>query len=256
MIIDVHGHIGAFADRSIVSERLIEFVESGCVDRVLISNLDAASHGDGAQDIHEADANLACLDLHRTQPKLLPVYWVRVGRFDSDVHAYAGALDSEPFLAALFAPHRNGFGTDDPELTPYLAVLGDAKKPAIFLTDADEPARPTAVYTLAKRYPHIAFLLSGVSSGPAWREALDCIERSVLRRDARLYLESSNASADEMVEAIQVVGDDHLLFGSDAVTTDQHTESCKRLLSELREKTDRKVFQRVTSENACRLFGI
>ncbi|HMQ17144.1 MAG TPA: hypothetical protein PKC49_14335, partial [Phycisphaerae bacterium] len=145
MRIDVHRHIGELPGRPTPTEAdLAAYAKAAGVERLLVSNLDAA--GNGGADIEEADANHAVLERCRGDAHLAPLYWCRPGRSDSHACALAGALALEPFAGAVFAPGMNGMSPDDRVMEPYLTALERAGRPAFFLTSREPPGRPQPVY--------------------------------------------------------------------------------------------------------------
>lgn len=237
-------------------EQLGAYLDAAGVGSVLFANLDAASHGDQPQDVEEQDANLAVLRAHGQDPRLLPAYWVRVGRFDSNVHAFAGALDAEAFAAAFFAPVLNGYDLDSDLLGPYLSVLSRNHRPAVFLLSDDDRTDPTSLYRLAQRHPSVAVVFCCDGRSARMRDAVDAAERAVRRGDARLYWAISHATADDVIDAVRQLGDDHVLFASDAVGTADHAADVRAQLDELEAGLSADEFNKVTYGNAQRLLRL
>ena len=107
MIIDVHGHVGGLDARVFSLDQMARYLDACAVERVLVSSLDAVSHHPGARNLEETAANTSCLDACRQDGRLVPLYWVRLGHVDSNVHAFAGAIDIEPFAGAVSFPHED-----------------------------------------------------------------------------------------------------------------------------------------------------
>lgn len=255
-MIDAHGHIGRFDERNVEPAQLVRYLTAAKIDMVLTANLAAASRGPGACDLDEPDANYAALAAHRAAARLVPLYWVRPGRFDSNLHAFAGALDTEPFAGAFFAPALNGYAADGAVLGPYLAVLARLRKPAVVLTDASDAARPLRVYRLAQRHPGVPVVLTTHQRDVHVPEAFDCVMRSLRRRDARLFVCSAYATRDEIAGAARAAGEDHLLFGSDAPRGAEHARQVQADLSALRQTLSPTAFRKLTRDNAARIFHL
>lgn len=257
MIIDVHGHIGRLAERDFSLPEMKRYLNTCGVQHVLVSNLDAASHHPAAGNVEEAPANLASLHMRREDARFVPLYWVRLGQFDSNLRAFAGALDVEPFAGAAFAPLLNGFAADDPRLDAYLSVLAKIKKAAVFHSARDDAGRPERVHTLARRHPRVPVVLCDAGGDTHWNEALDVVGRAWERQDARLYLCSGRASAEDVLAAVNVIGDEAVVFGSDATCFGaNHTDRCQTFLEQLQESLQQKAFAKVTGENATTLFRL
>lgn len=255
MRIDVHAHIGQLPQRPAVSaEDLHAYVEFCGLERLAISNLDAAAnHGD--QD--EADANYAVLQLCQADKRLVPLYWVRPGRSDSHPYAMAGAIETDGFAGAVFAPALNGFSPEDRLLEPYLNALEKLGRPAFFLTAKEDPARPHAVYVAARRHPTIPFIMCNASTDTHWHEALELMRRVRQQQDAQLYVTTSQASADDVRATITAIGAEHLLLGTDALRFGpQHGARVMRLLSGLEQTISPDAFERITFGNARRALHL
>jgi predicted TIM-barrel fold metal-dependent hydrolase len=258
MLIDIHGHIGQTTPGTQPPPRVTTYAGVCGIHHVLVSNRDAAARPAGAGDWNETDANAACLDACQTHRYLLPLYWVRPGRVDSNVQAFAGAMDTAPFLGAVFAPTANGFDAADPQLKPYLAILTLKGRPALFCVGPDANSAPARIYEQARRYPNLPVVLCGCGATPAQRaEAIDVARHSQQRKDADLYLDTSHADIKEVRSAVLAIGSDRVLFGTNAVTQgDAHVPRTIALLDELRQNLPGEAFRQITGENAARLFGI
>jgi predicted TIM-barrel fold metal-dependent hydrolase len=258
MLIDIHAHTGLTSPGAASPASLAEYAQACHLDRVLISNRDAAVEPHEAANLDEADANLACLQACRDHPKLAALYWVRPGQVDSNVRAITGALKTAPFVGALFSPAAAAFDAADPILTPYLDALARTGRPAVFCVTADERAGPAKVYELARHQPGVPVVLCLCSDGASQRAAaVDVVGHARRRADANLYLDTSHVSASEIAAAIRVLGSECVLFGSDALSGGQrHATQVAALFDQMRNDLSPLDFQNVTGENAARLFGI
>jgi predicted TIM-barrel fold metal-dependent hydrolase len=257
MLIDVHGHIGALGGRVFSIEWMRSYVELCGVQRVLVSNLDGAAVGDRPRDVDELDANVACLEVCRAHSFLAPVYWVRPGRLDSNIHAFAGALESEPFVGAFFSPPFNRFEADDTRLDPYLAALAKLGKPALVQVGVDDATRPERIHALGRRHPRTSIVLCNVAGNVHWKEALDVTARAKARDEARLLLETADATAADVVEAVQAAGADRVVYGSDATRlSERHGPRCREVLASLREALPPEERARVLGGTAGELFRL
>lgn len=254
MIIDVHGHVGWLGKREGKTAHFKMYLDACGVERLMVSNLSAAGSFGGG-NVEETPANVECLTLCREDSRLVPLYWVRVGHADSHLHAFAGALEVEPFAGAVFAPTYNGFAAGDTRLDPYMAVLGKLKKPAVFLTAPQENGKPAEVYELAKRHPSVSFVLCGAGGEDQWSEAVDVVRRAHERTSARLYLCTGRAEVDDIISTAGALGTERMLFGSDATYLGQrHGEHFRTMLGALREALSAEDYAAIVGGNALRTF--
>ena len=258
MLIDIHAHFGQRSADAVPAPRLATYAGVSGVDFLLVSNRDAATEPAGAANLDETDANVACLEACQRQPRLIPLYWVRPGRADSSVYAFTGALASEPFAAALFAPAAGGFDAGDEVLDDYLSVLASIGRPAVFCVSDDERAAPGKVYEAARRHAALSVVLCPCGAGEARRrECVEVVRRAQQRGDAGVYVDTSHAGAAEVRAAVEAVGAERVLYGTNALAFgDSHVPRHIALLDELRGLLPGGQFQQVTAGNAMQLFRL
>lgn len=258
MLIDVHAHIAPSTPGGVTARNVVRYASMLDLDFVLIANRDGASEPSGAADLDEADVNGAALVAGRTLSRMAPLYWVRPGRLDSDPHAFRGALETEPFVGAAFSPAENGFDAAASVLDPYLEILRVTGRAALFCVRADARASAGQVYELARRHPTVPVVMCICGAGETQRAgALDALQQAVKRKDADLYLDTSHAEVAAIVGTIRSVGADRVVFGTDALSYGEaHSPRHIALLDALRGALPRQDYQRVTGENAARLFRL
>lgn len=255
MRIDTHCSIGRYGDRRFTTDELSTYLDQTGFDLAFVANLDAASRPAGAPDLDEVDANEACLAACRRDERLRPLYWVRPGRRDSNVYAMAGALATEDFAGAIFSPARNEFAADAVMLDPYLQMLSRLGVPAVFCTNREDRSSSARMYTVARRHPRVAIVLSGIASDVHFRDAMEIAQRARERNDARIYLNASHAGTEEIVRLVKTVSADRILFASDW----PHTRSDRALRAgqiaeELQVLLPPETCKRILSGNALHLF--
>jgi predicted TIM-barrel fold metal-dependent hydrolase len=258
MLIDIHGHFGHKTPGAATPARLATYAGAAGVDLLLISNRDAAALPTGAPDLDEADANAVTLDACRTQPRLVPLYWVRPGRVDSHPTVLAGALALDPFAGALFAPAANNYEVTASLLEPYMAALAARGCPAVFCVSNSPGAAPNRIYDLARRYTTVPCVLCHCDATDAIRAAsLDVARHARQHGTADLYLDTSHATADWTRGAVRALGGDRVLYGTNALSYgDAHMPRHIVLLEELRKSLSAMHFRQVTVDNAVRLFKL
>lgn len=254
IVVDIHGCIS----RATPPARLNTYARLCGIHTVFTANRDAASEPAGAGDVDEVDANQACLQACETHPHLTPLYWVRPGRPDSNALAFAGAMESAPFIGALFSPTENDFEADDALLEPYLAALARLNYPALFCYTDDARSAPSRVYEQARRHPDVTFVLcAGETSTEQRTAAREAVRQAIEREDADLLLSTAHATEREITIAGRTLGPERVLFGTDALAYgDSHVPRHIALLDELQRDLQQGTFQQVASANAARVFGL
>lgn len=254
MLIDVHAHFGRLGKREYSEEALKRYAAECQLDRVLVSNISAADADAGGVGTEEPDANLATLRLAQETPAVAPVYWLRPGHLDHSLYALAGALDSEPFAGVFLAPLLNNFTWSAELLTDELRVLEQAQRPVLASCGRRNGAKPSDLHALAARHPGLAFVFC-CGTDVHWADYIDCIRRAKDRNDARLYLSTAHATVEEVVNAVRLLGAEHVLFGTDAaVHGAEHGGRIAQLLTDLRDALAGSDYSRITGENAEQLF--
>lgn len=258
MLVDVHAHIGNLSADAARPARVALYAGTCGLDAVLVSNRDAAAEPRGAANRDEADANAECLSMCRAQPRLVPLYWVRVGQFDSHPDTMTGALATELFAGVVFAPSANRYEIDHAALAPYLAAIERSGRPALFCITDHPGGAANRVLDLATQYPRVPIVLCCCGGSPEGRAAiLDAAGQARKRKTADLYVDTSQADADGIRTAIQTLGADRVLFGTDALRHgDAHIPRTIALLDELRKTVPASDFELVAGGNAARLFGL
>lgn len=255
MLIDAQGHIGRLGQVQYAPEDLRAYVQACRVDRVLVSNVSAAAEAAGGENLDETDANVAALKLAAENAAFAPLYWLRPGRPDHNLHAFAGALHTEPFVGVVMAPILNDFPLCDEAIGEEMKVLGQMHRPVLVYCGRRTSVRAADVYAFAARHGEVPFVLYRPPDERNWLEYIDGVRRARDREDARLYLSTAHATVEEIVRAAEAVGADRLLFGSDAPHAGAaHGERVASLLDELRTALPEDNFRDITGQNAFSLF--
>ncbi len=256
MRIDVHGHIGTCESHSSDLQHVTAYLDTCAVQRLLVSNLDAAG-GAAAHCTDETAANLATLEACRQDRRLLPVYWVRLGQEDSKIQAFAGAFEVEPFVAAFFSPPRDEYAADDARLDPHLSVLAKLRRAAFIEVGPKPPHDVEHVYTLARRHPGLPIVLCGAGGQPHWDEVVETVARSRDKQEVRLYLATDSAAAADIAAAFERLGRGRLMFGSDAARLGaEHGPRFRELLSRLPKLLGDEGFADLAGNAAQRVFPL
>jgi predicted TIM-barrel fold metal-dependent hydrolase len=255
MLIDAHVHLGRLGNRSHTAGDLKHYLDEIRAARAIVSNLDAAA-GPGARDLDEMDANVACIEAARSDPRLAPLYWIRPGRADSNVYAFAGALDTESLVGAVLAPLWNDYLADDARLDRRIATLAKIDKPAFVLTGRENPCLPERAYNLARRHSRVTFILC-CTTHAAWNDALEFVRQSIERGDARLSLTTSHATVDDVIAAVRAVGAERVLFGSDGLYfAREHSKHVRKTLDALAAGLPEDAYKKVIGGTAATLLGL
>ena len=257
MVIDIHAYAETLPEHRPDSAAATAFAQTCGLDMVMVTS--AAAVATDGPPTDETAANVGTLSLCGESPYLCPLYWAHPGHLDSHVHAFGGAMESEPFAGAAFTPH---FDAADPDgdlgrYGPYVAVLGNLGLPALFDVGTDAVFTIERVLALARRHPRVAFILCGAGRDHTWAGAVHEVHKVVRRGDARVLLDTAHARIDGIVDALSQIGPDHLVFGTGNTLPDEkQAQRCRARLDELSSRLASDVYTKLTSGNAQRLFRL
>lgn len=255
-MIDLRVHFGRVGRCNVTADWLTHYQSACGLEQICVAHAGAATHEAGGENLDEAVANSALVSLARDHSSWRPLYWLRPGRLDSNVHAFAGAVQSEAFVGVVLAPHLTDFELDERLLSPYLAVAALRRLPVLVLVGRTETSRPSRVAALARRFPNAPFVLCSAGGGASWSEAVDCVQRIQQRQDARLGLDTAGASQAEVQQAVAAVGPHSVYFASEAASdAESHIARAALLIKEIRAALGPADADCVLGANAARLLA-
>ena len=143
------------------------------------------------------------------QAGLFPLVWIRPGetsRAEVEERLAAGAVGLK------LHPTVDDYPADDRDLDPFLEIAAEAGCP-VACHSAPGDADPDHIRRLAERFPDVPIILYHTYLGP-----LEGRRRAAqhVREQPNLYLETSWCQWRTVLRLIEEVGDDRVLFGSDA----------------------------------------
>jgi predicted TIM-barrel fold metal-dependent hydrolase len=192
--------------------------------------------------------------------RLSPLVWVRPG--DTEQAEVRDRL-AAGYVGLKLHPTVDDYRADDHELDPYLEIAAEVGCPAACHSAPGE-ADPDHIRRLAERFPTVPIILYHTYLGPSEgrRRAAQHV-----REQPNLYLETSWCGWREVLQLVEEVGPERIMFGSDASVDGEHhycrhppnveghetyNEGLIPLVRELGPGAARKVL----GDNARRLFGL
>lgn len=263
-VIDAHAHIGSFAGYDLSTPTLLRNIESFGVERALISNIDGSNLPGVTKNLSEKTANEITIKVVKEHPKILRgILWTRPA--DGDPELIESLLnnsedtDGKPIFVALkFHPEFNQVFADNEKLDPYMEICDRHKIPAVFhCGGARSYSSPERIYTLAKRYPHVATVLYHMGFGTDHTAAIKVAKEAKDKGDALIYLETAQAAPGGVLDAINQLGSTYVLFGTDATYFGtQHYQQYQPQIDMLKKHLSKDDLDNVLHKNAERLFHI
>jgi len=265
-IIDIHAHIGSFKGYDLSTPTLLDNIHRYGIRLALISNIDGAELPGTTLNLDEIEANQATVEHVRQYPnQLRGLVWTRpedgapekVEPFLRD--SISTGPDRRVFVGMKFHPDMNNFPADDPRVDGYLLLCEKYGIPAVFHSGSDDAANaaPQKIYAAARRHPTVPIILYHMGFLGPHGSAIATVKAALTKKDAQLYLETSQADPAEVLRAIKKLGSARVLFGTDATYYGkQHYQQYEAMLSRLKNDLSAEDFAKVVRKNAEKLFNL
>ena len=146
----------------------------------------------------------------------------------------------------ILHPQLQGFLLVDRLADPVVALAGELGLPVYVHTGTPVAALPLQLTALARRHPHLVFVMGQMGHTDFW---IDAIPAALGSRN--VYAEISYKQPHVIEDAVAALGAERVLFGSDAPRNDLGLEVQKFLAADLDERARRLV----GGENLLRLLG-
>lgn len=271
-VVDVHAHLGSFGSFDLRIETLLGYLDRSGVRLALVSNLDGSS-ASPTQRLGASAANQVTLEtVRRHSARLRGLLWANpteatVAELERFVAATVdgSAAGERAFVGLKLHPDFDRFLADDRRVDPFLDLCRRHQLVAVFHAGPPGSASaPERIAAAARRHPTVPVVLYHMGadgfdggSGDGQKAAIAVVEKSLAARDANLYLETSQTAAQWIVEAVRRVGEDRVLFGTDATYYGTaHFETYAPVVSRLRRELSPSALAAVMGGNARRLFRL
>ncbi|TVP57082.1 MAG: hypothetical protein EA351_06445 [Gemmatimonadales bacterium] len=267
--IDVHAHIGHFEGYDLSETTLRSEIDRGEIALALISNIDGAAVEGKTRDLPESVANQATAEAVLDRPdRFRGLLWGRPGSGTPESlepfralrvpSGQAGEWGSRVFVGLKLHPEMNHFEIDAPAVDPYMELAGRAGFPVVVHSDGQlDRASPERIVALARRHPGVPVVLYHTAFGGPYRAAIDLVAEALAERQADLYLETAQLPPEHAIEAVERVGAERVLFGTDACYFGVgHYARYQPLVEALEAHCGADDLDAVFRGNALRIFGL
>ena len=240
---------------------LLDNLDRFGIQLALVSNIDGANLPGTTGNLDEIASNQATADSVLKYPNLLRgLLWTRpnqpvaVGDFERFLTdpQFEGV-----FVGLKFHPAMNQFPADSQIVDPYLELCARHGLAAVFHSDPGGIASPERIYAVARRHPAVPVVLYHMGFFGPHLGAIEVVKESVREADASLYLGTAQADPDAVLSAVQELGSERVLFGSDATFFGtRHYQTYEAMMDTLEQSLTPEDFRNVVRDNAVRVFRL
>lgn len=269
--IDCHAHLGGRNQGVICDDVLLSELERAGVSLALVSSI-----GEGEQDRKDPPweapvVNRSAAHAVRRHPdRLRALLWAQPGV--STPHELEGFLDGRLtleeasgwtdriFVGIELHPDPETCPADDERMDPFMELARGHELPVVLHRDhALDDGFFLGVQALASRHPSLPIVLyhAGTAAGRCRGPGVDVVASALGSGTADLYLETSQAPVETVLDALRCVGPGRVLFGTDAVCFGAgHYEHYRALGAALAGTLDGGDLTHVMARNARDLFRL
>lgn len=255
-LIDIHAHIGQFPGYNLSLENLLTNLHSNNVEYALISNIDGAAVP-GASDKDEKTINEETARVCSEHRELKPIAWAKPGAKGASAELIEPFLRDKGFLGIKFHPDFNNFQANSPVVVPYMELCKKYGVPALFHCGRSTNSSAKVIYDIARKYPTVPVILMHMGFGTNHDEAIEIARKAKENGDALIYLETSQTDMASIQVALEQVGADRIVFGSDATYFGKnHYDFYIKVVDAVKFSVPPADFRKVIRGNALKLFKI
>ena len=217
-IIDAHAHIASWPNVPACASNLLEGMARHGVEKVLVSHADCTSfpgeHEAQVTPLTASEGLRQVLDLCKAHPgKIYAAAWFtplreetpsdELIRLIKENLTYVKALKLHPFCERIAA--------DDPRLEPYYDLAREFDLPILVHTAVDPDSAIYHLVNAAKNHPDLRFVAAHLELCSDHRFAIDNVADM-----PNIYADTAWVDIESARVAIERMGEDRLLFGTDA----------------------------------------
>ncbi|WP_283229980.1 amidohydrolase family protein [Fusibacillus kribbianus] len=249
-VLDADTHMSPYKnfDGSIGAEQWEKIMEAAGIDKALVWLLPQ-----GVEDVSESNAYI--YEASRVNSRMVPFGWANIGEGVEKAKEDARkCLEEYGFCGVKLNGAQNEYYIDSPEAMEVIDVIARLGGMLAFHIGADYPefTDPRRAAAAASRYPEMPILM--VHMGGAGEPDVSDRVIETAKDYSNMYLIGSAIGVDKVKRAIDLLGADRVLFGSD--TPFYNVEKVKAAYLEMLSAYGEETTEKVMGLNAKRLFGL
>ncbi|MCX6081334.1 MAG: amidohydrolase family protein [Chloroflexi bacterium] len=240
LVVDCHCHVGEGHDYQQTIDQQLREMDNFGIDRAIICPVDRCIA------VENREGNDFVLAAARAYPDRFYAFATANPWFGAKALAELRRALSEGARGIKLHPSLQGFLLCDDLVYPLLELAGEQNVPVFFHTGTPAFAQPMHVAELALRFPQVNLIMGHMGSTDFWIDAVPSAQLA-----PNIFLDTSWSLPNKVHRAIQGVGVERVLFGTDSPLSSYELEmGCRKatILSELDQSL-------VMGGNMLRLLG-
>ena len=268
MIIDTHMHSGVVIGFDMSEDKVMASMNKYGIDIGIVSNIEA-TEGDHEPKLlppnlqkSQEDCLRDNIRFARNNPgRIALAAWVKPATQCVTDELETLIKENRDIIVAMkFHPYHAVLPFDDKKMDAFIQLAEKYSLVVVTHTGGSDNASPQRVYTMAKKYPTVNFVMVHMDLGSDNKEAIRLI--GLL---PNLYGDTTWVPLESALQLIQEFGSKKLLFGSDApidgIDTYDHNPKgepavYRRYFNELPKRISPQEYDDVMFKNAIQLFGL
>jgi predicted TIM-barrel fold metal-dependent hydrolase len=235
MIIDSHVHIGKLMDFESSAEDVLECADEAGFDKIFVSHLSAIFY-----DFREGGNAVTAQAVHRYPERVLGYVAIPTGYFGQDaLDELMGGIEVYGMRGLkIYSPPVSGLGSyqvlysiDNPAMLPLIEKAAELKIPIL------AHATPQECEGVSTNVPEALLLMAHSAGQPCalgdWNRAI-----AAARQHPNIYLDTASSMVDMgyIEAAVETLGPERVIFGTDMPLLDPYTQLAKVTTAELDEE--------------------
>ena len=268
MIIDTHVHFGKCLDFNLSQKTVLDAMEKYGIDRAIVSNIQAAECDKNQNELPEhlqfdmLSTAKNTIDFAKANPgRIYAAIWVKP-RLEQPTAELEYLLKIHPEIvkAIKVHPFHSAMPFDGPETEAFIQLAETLDLPVITHSAGDDCSSPQRVAAMAKKYPHVKFILAHLGLGTDNEEAIELCSHI-----PNLYGDTAWVPVENAIKFIKRAGSEKLMFGSDMPIDGLDTYAKNRYgqpsmyvpyFNELESKIPQTSFENVMWKNALEFYKL
>jgi hypothetical protein len=215
-VIDSHCHIGIGRYKELTPDGLLRLMDKCDVDKAVVCPVEEHI------TVYNREGNDYVLSAVRRHPDRFIGFAVANPWFGEEATNELERAINEGLKGLKFNSSRQGFFINDPIVYPLIKIAEKWSLPVYFHTSTPIYALPLQLEDLARHFPSVNFIMGHSGIGDTWTDSLP----AALNVD-NIYLETSFFVPQMLKAALDAIGNQRVLFGSNSPVSGLDLEMAK-----------------------------